>query len=141
MRGILRWISIGLFMLVAVFFVAFGSLYASVQDLLWFHAAAVPAQALSDVRPIYFALMKLVGGAAIALGLLGAYVVLGPVRGGHRLAAVAVSIAFAVPLVMAAYVAETLAATTGAPTAWYNMGILLAITASALAANWAATRG
>lgn len=128
----LRWISVGLFILVSVFFVLFGLLYSTVQDLLWFHAAAVPKSALNDVRPLYFALMKLVGGAAIALGFVGGYLSLGPIRNGQTSAAWALSVTFAIPLVMAAYVAETLAATTGAPTAWYNMGILLAITATAL---------
>ena len=135
MGAALRWVSIGLFLLVCAFFIAFGVLYASVEDLLWFHAAAVPSLALSDIRPLYFALMKLIGGAAIALGLLGSYVVLGPIRKGQTIAAAALSVAFSVPLLMAAYVAETLAATTGAPTAWHNMGVLLAVTASAWAAH------
>ena len=47
-------------LLYVVFLIAFGFLYANVTDLLWFHAAAVPADALEKVRPLYFALMKLI---------------------------------------------------------------------------------
>ena len=84
MRTKLQWASVVLYMLVSVFLVAFGLLYANVGDLLWFHAAAVPPDALEKVRPLYFALMKLIGGASIALGILGAYVVLVPMRRALR---------------------------------------------------------
>lgn len=134
MRRFFRIAGVSLFTLLSLFFIAFGILYASVRDLLWFHAAAVPSAALDDVRPIYFALMKLIGGAAGGLGLIGAYVALFPVRGGNRLAAFSLSLAYAVPIIMAAIVAEALAATTGAPTSWHIMGVLLGATALALVA-------
>src|SRR5690349_13755151 len=90
----LQWASVILFMAVSVFLIAFGLLYANVTDLLWFHAAAVPADALEKVRPLYFALMKLIGGASIGLGLLGAYVILGPMRHGMPWAAAFVALAY-----------------------------------------------
>ena len=70
----------GLFGVLGVFMVAFGALYASVQSMLPFHAAAVPAHALGDVRPLYFALMTLIGGASAALGVLSLYVIAVPLR-------------------------------------------------------------
>lgn len=140
MQAAMRWTSLGLYGLVGVFFVAFGALYASVTHLLWFHAAAVPPSALEAVRPLYFALMKLIGGASIALGLLGLYVVAAPMRRGVPFVGTALAIAFAIPLVMAAIVAETLAKLTGAPTSWHIMGVLLALTAAALGARALAMR-
>jgi hypothetical protein len=127
---LLRWVSLGLFGLVSVFYVAFGALYASVHNMLWFHAAAVPEAIRSEVLPLYLALMKLIGGAAAALGALGLWVVADPLRRSARWASVALAVAFSAPLVMAAYVAETLAARTGSPTSWHIMGILLAIVAA-----------
>lgn len=138
MKRLLRAISLTLFAALSVFYVAFGVLYASVQDILWFHAAAVPAESLAAVRPLYFALMKLIGGASAALGLLGAYVTAFPVRRGERKAAIALAITFATPIIMAAYVAETLAAETGAPTSWHIMGILLLVDALAFIATYLA---
>jgi hypothetical protein len=135
MRGLFRWTSIALFAALGLFLTAFGVLYASVSDLLWFHAAAVPIEAREAVRPIYFALMKLVGGASIGLGLLGLYVVFAPLRRGVPLAAAALAVCYAIPVVMAAVVAEILAAATGAPTSWHIMGVLLAIDAAAFLAN------
>lgn len=137
MKRLMRSIGTTLFALLSLFYVAFGVFYASVHDLLWFHAAAVPADALQAVRPLYFALMKLVGGAAAALGLLGLYVSLSSLRRGEGKAAIALAVAFAAPLIMAAYVAETLAATTGAPTSWRIMGGLLFIDAAAIATQLA----
>jgi hypothetical protein len=131
----LRWTSLILFGLVGLFLIAFGSLYASVTDMLWFHASAVPEAIRDQVHPLYFALMKLIGGASIALGGLGLWVVFGPLRRGLPGAAMALAAAFAVPLVMAAYVAETLAAHTGAPTSWHLMGIVLAVIALAFLAH------
>lgn len=127
----LRWTSLVLFTLLSAFMIAFGILYASVQDLLWFHAAAVPETALEDVRAIYFALMKLIGGSSVALGLLCAYITLVPLRWGVSMAGTALAAAFAIPFTIAAIVAESLAAETGAPTSWHVMGALLAITAAA----------
>jgi hypothetical protein len=141
MQSKLRVASVALFLLLSLFFVAFGALYATVKELLWFHAAALPAGALDDVRPLYFALMKLIGGSSAALGLLGGYVALGPLRRGAAFAAEALALAYALPVVMAAVVAETLAAATGAPTSWRIMGVLLAVDAAAYLANLAARRG
>lgn len=132
---------VALFALIGVFYLAFGALYASVTDLLWFHAAAVPEFAREDVRPLYFALMDLIGAASASLGALGLYVAFGPVRRGRQAAAFALAAAYAAPLVGAAVVAEQLAATTGAPTSWHLMGVLLAITAAALACSLRSERG
>ncbi len=130
-RKALRLASTILFMALSVFLVAFGILYASVTDLLFFHAAAVPKQALNDVKPLYFALMTLIGGASGALGLLGAFVTLGPARQGSTAAATAVAVTYCIAFIMAAVTAEKLAAATHAPTSWHIMGVLLAITATA----------
>jgi len=140
MKSFLQWTSIVLFMIVSVFLVAFGLLYANVNDLLWFHAAAVPPDALEKVRPLYFALMKLIGGASVALGLLGAYVVLVPLRRGMPGADVVVSVAYWIAFGVAAFTAIRLNELTGAPVAWYNMAILSALTAIALVAARLAPR-
>lgn len=135
MLELLRWASIVLFAALSLFLILFGTLYFGVQDLLSFHAAAVPDAALDAVRPLYFALMKLVGGAAIALGFLTAYMALFPMRRGVALAGTTLFIAHAIPLATAAYVAETLAAETGAPTSWHVMGVLLAVDTAAFLAH------
>ena len=134
MRKIFRISGVALFVALSCFMIAFGALYTSVHDLLWFHAAAVPKESLEAVRPLYFALMKLIGGASGSLGALGGFIALSAIRRGDKGSAVALAVAFAIPLVMAAYVAETLAAKTGSPTSWHIMGGLLAIDALALAA-------
>lgn len=131
-----RRLSVGLFAALSVVFIAFGLLYANVGHMLWFHAAAVPEAARGEVLPLYFALMRLIGGWSIALGLLGGYVALVRLRD----AAAALAIAFAIPLITAAYVAETLAARTGAPTSWHIMGALLLIDAAAYGASVFASR-
>ena len=140
MQKILQRTSIVLFMAVSVFLVAFGLLYANVGDLLWFHAAAVPADALEKVRPLYFALMKLIGGASIGLGLLGAYVILVPMRQGVKGAAIVVAIAYWIAFVVAGYTAVRLNELTGAPVAWYNMAILTVLTGLGLLAHVFAVR-
>jgi hypothetical protein len=132
---VMRWISLCLFGLVALFLIAFGVLYASVTNMLWFHAAAVPESVRDEVAPLYFALMKLIGGASSALGLLGFWMVMGPMRRDLPGIGVALTIAFAIPILMAAYVAEVLAARTGAPTSWHIMGVLIAILVLALLAR------
>lgn len=131
----LKLASIILFMALSVFLMAFGVLYASVQDLLFFHAAAVPQRALEDVRPLYFALMTLIGGASGSLGLLGAYVTLVPIRRNSPFAATFLALANAIALIMAAATAEKLAHATGAPTSWHIMGVLMAINFSAWLVN------
>jgi hypothetical protein len=130
-RPILGLISLVLFVALSLFLVAFGAFYASVHDMLWFHAAAVPEAIRDDVRPLYLALMKLIGGASLGLGVLAGYVAMGPMRRGAPWAAGVLALSIATPVVMAAYVAETLAKLTGAPTSWHIMGILLAIDAIA----------
>lgn len=130
-----RWISTFLFVFLSLFLVAFGAFYASVHDMLWFHAAAVPEAIRDEVRPLYLALMKLIGGASFGLGVLSGYVALGPMRRGARFAGAAVALCIATPILVAAYVAEMLANLTGAPTSWHIMGILLAIDAAAFAAH------
>jgi hypothetical protein len=95
---------------------------------------------LEKVRPLYFALMKLVGGASIALGVLGAYVVLGPMRRGMPGAAMLVSVTYWIAFGVAGYTAIRLNELTGAPVAWYNMAILSGLTALALLAHLLAPR-
>lgn len=126
MRTFLRRASLALFGLLSLFLVAFGALYASVTDMLFFHAAAVPEALRADMKPLYLALMKLIGGASIGLGVLSLYVVFGPLRRGAPFAATAVAVSFSIAVLTAAYVAETLADKTGAPTSWHIMGGLLA---------------
>lgn len=135
MKKILRWISLALFALLSIFLIWFGWVYATADNLLWFHAAAVPEAAREEVRPLYFALMTLIGGAAGGLGVLGLFVTLAFLRRGDPYAALGLSIAFAIPFVMAAVTAEKLANATGAPTSWHIMGVLLAMTALALLAH------
>jgi hypothetical protein len=133
--ALMRWISLSLFSLVALFLIVFGILYASVTNMLWFHAAAVPESVRDEVAPLYFALMKLIGGASSALGLLGFWMVMGPMRRGVPGAGAALAVVFAIPILVAAYVAEMLAARTGAPTSWHIMGVLIAILVLALLAR------
>lgn len=140
MRTMLQWTSVILFLAVSAFLVAFGLLYSNVTDLLSFHAAAVPPDALEKVRPIYFALMKLVGGASIGLGMLGAYVVMVPMRQGMPWAATFVSVTYWIAFGVAAFTAIRLNELTGAPVAWYNMAILSGLTALAYAAHAMAPR-
>jgi ABC-type Fe3+ transport system permease subunit len=140
MKRLSHAIGIALFAALSLFYMAFGVFYASVQELLFFHAAAVPDHALEAVRPLYFALMKLVGGAAGALGLIGAFVTLTAIRRGEKATAIALFIAYAGPLIVAAYVAETLAARTGSPTSWHIMGTLLSLNLIALAGILAGVR-
>ncbi len=140
MRTYLQWTSVILFLVVSIFLVAFGLLYANTPDLLWFHAAAVPQDALEKVRPLYFALMKLIGGASIGLGILGGYVVLFPMRQGVPWAATMVSLTYWIAFGVAAFTAIRLNELTNAPVAWYNMAILSALTAAAYAAHALAPR-
>ncbi len=140
MQSKFKLASVILFMTLSVFLMAFGMLYAFVQDILFFHAAAVPKRALEDVRPLYFALMTLIGGASGGLGLLGAYVTLVPLRQEAPFAATLLALANTIALVMAAATAEKLARATGAPTSWHIMGILMAINLFAWLANYLAGR-
>lgn len=123
----MRLIGMVLLALIGVFYLAFGGLYSSVGDFLFFHKAALPAGADAGFRPLYLGLMKLIGGASIALGGLGLWVLFA-FRNEQRPGTIlALGAAWALPLVGAGYVAETLRAQTGAPTSWNLMGILLAI--------------
>lgn len=139
MQAKLRLASVILFGLVSLFLIWFGFTYATVKDMLWFHAAAVPEAVRGEVRPLYLALMTLIGGSSAALGVLGAYVIIGPLRSGEKWAASALTFVFALAFVMAAITAEKLSA-TGAPTSWHIMGVLLAVTATGFLAHVAATR-
>jgi hypothetical protein len=134
MQPVLRRSGLLLFALLGVFYIAFGVFYASVTDVLFFHAAAAPKESLEAVRPLYFALMKLVGGGTIALGALGLFVTFSSARAGAPASGPALFAAYTIPLFMAAYVAERLAAATGSPTSWHIMGGLFAVNAAALAA-------
>jgi hypothetical protein len=134
MRTFLRIASVVLFALLGACLLWFGWVYASVDDLLWFHAAAAPESARGVIRPLYLALMNLIGGSSIGLGALGLYVTAAMLPRGDAKAALAVAIAYAVPFVMAALTAEELAK-AGAPTSWHIMGVLLAATALAFLAH------
>ncbi len=138
MQAKLRLASVILFGLVSLFLIWFGFTYATVKDMLWFHAAAVPEAVRDEVRPLYLALMTLIGGSSAALGVLGAYVIVGPLRSGAKWAAFALALVFGLAFVMAAITAEKLSA-TGAPTSWHIMGVLLAVTAAGFLAHVAAT--
>ena len=140
MKTALRWTSIILFTLLSAFLIWFGWLYASVEHPLWFHDAAVPEHAKEAVRPLYFALMNLIGGSSAALGLLGLFVTLTALRQGAKAAGSVLAIAFVIPVVMAAITAEELAAATGSPTSWHIMGALLFITLIAYLAHLGAKR-
>lgn len=140
MQAGFRWLSTALFTALGLFLIAFGVLYASVPDYLPFHRAAIPAGAQEPARALYLALMKLIGGSSAALGALGLYVTLVPMRRGMAGSASLVSLSYAGAFLMAAYVAETLAKTTGAPTSWHIMGVLLAMTAAAFGLHWAGRR-
>jgi len=131
MKQVLRWASVVVFALLGAFLVWFGWVYATVGDILWFHAAAVPEAAREEIRPLYFALMNLIGGSSIGLGALGLFITLAFLRAGNAAAALALSFAYLIPFAMAAVTAEELAA-TGAPTSWRIMGALMAATAFAL---------
>jgi hypothetical protein len=140
MRKLLRLTSILLFTLLGAFLLWFGWVYATVENLLWFHAAAVPDSAKEAMRPLYLALMNLIGGSSIGLGVLGLYATFALLPRGDARAALALSVAYAIPFALAAATAEELAK-TGAPTSWHIMGVLMAGTALALAAHVASCRG
>ena len=135
MKAFLRVSSLVLFALLSLFLIWFGWLYASVDDMLWFHAAAVPAAARGAVRPLYLALMNLIGGASFALGAASLYVVLMPMRRGVAWAATLLTSTFAMVFAMAAITAEELAALTGSPTSWHIMGALSAVACAAFLAH------
>lgn len=140
MQTLLHRSSLALFGLVAVFFIWFGVTYASVSNMLWFHEATVPEAAREEVRPLYFALMNLIGGASIALGVVSLYVIALPLRRGMPGAASALVLVTVIAVGMAAVTAEKLAAATGAPVSWHLMGIVLSVAALALALHTAASR-
>jgi hypothetical protein len=140
MQAIFRWTSLGLFLALSLFMLWFGYVYASVTDMLWFHGAAVPAELHPQFLPLYLALMNLIGGSSFALGLLGVCITIFPLRWGASWAALALATAYAIVFTMAAITAEELADATGAPTSWHIMGVLLAVTALAYGAHFAASR-
>lgn len=135
MQRVLRWTSIALFLALSLFMLWFGYVYATVTDMLWFHGAAIPAELHAPLRPLYLALMNLIGGSSMAVGLLTAYLALFPLRLGAAWAATVLLIAFTVVFVMAAVTAEELAAATNAPTSWHVMGVLMAVTLTAFVAH------
>lgn len=140
MRTLLRWTSIVLFSLLSIFMIWFGVLYATVNEPLWFHAAAVPDHAQEAVRPLYFALMNLIGGSSFSFGLLALFVTLMALRKSIAGAGAILALAFAICFVIAAVTAEELAQSTGAPTSWHIMGVLLLLTVLAMVADIAAGR-
>ena len=128
MQAGLQWLSMIMFTLVSVFLVLFGLLYANVPDMLFFHAQALPEVHREAVKPLYFALMKLVGGASIGLGILGGFAVWGPMRAGVPNCGFVVSVAYIIAFAVAGFTAIRLNELTGADVAWYNMAILSAMT-------------
>jgi hypothetical protein len=140
MPSLLRRTSLALFALLSLFLIWFGVTYATVADMLSFHAAAVPEAVRGQMKPLYFALMTLIGGAATALGVLGLYVVAAPLRRRIPGAASALAATYAIAFTMAAITAEKLAAATGSPTSWHLMGIGLLVTFTALTAHTLSTR-
>ena len=128
MQTLCRWASLVLFALVGGFLVWFGFTYATVQEMLWFHAAALPESARAAASPLYFALMTLIGAASAALGLLSLYVAAAHVRRRARGAASALVLVNAIVFGAAAITAEELAAATGSPTSWHIMGALMGVT-------------
>lgn len=135
MQIALNRIGLFLFLALSAFMVWFGWTYASVRHMLWFHAAAVPEALRPQVMPLYFALMSLIGASSLAVGGLTAAIALGPLRRGAAWAPFALAAAFTLVFSMAAVTAETLRIKTGAPTSWHIMGVLLAVTAAALATS------
>ncbi len=133
-REFWRALSVALFALLGAFMIWFGWTYLTVAEPLWFHAAAVPETAREAVRPLYFALMNLIGGASIGLGVLALHATLAGVL--HRRLGTAATLAgvFALVFVVAAITAEELARQTGSPTSWHIMGGLLAVDAAAFVA-------
>ncbi|MGX6647865.1 hypothetical protein ACWCOP_07980 [Maricaulaceae bacterium MS644] len=117
---------------IGLFLVAFGALYATAQDYLPFHAAAVPEASREPARGLYVALMTLVGGASGMLGVLGLFMTWTSIRAGSTDAAVAVSASYTGAFLAAAVTAVRLAEHTGAPTSWHIMGGLTAVTATGL---------
>lgn len=135
MQKIFRWTSVVLFSVLSLFMLWFGYVYAGVTDMLWFHGAAVPTELHRQFLPLYLALMNLIGGSSLAMGLLAGCVTIFPLRRGANWAAAALLAGFTLVFIVAAITAEELAATTGAPTSWHIMGILLATTIAAFAAH------
>ncbi len=133
-QPLLRRIGLALYLLVTAALFAFGLLYVSVSEMLFFHAAAVPADTHAAIRPLYLALMQLIGGASMALALLGAYTIWWPMRQQVPHAQTAVTLAYLLALAVAGFTAEGLRASTGAPVAWYNMAVLAGLTLLAQAA-------
>ena len=131
---LLRRIGLALYLLVTAALLAFGLLYVSVSDMLFFHAAAVPVEAHAAIRPLYLALMQLIGGSSLALALLGAYTIWWPMRQGVPYAQTAVTLAYLLALAIAGVTAEGLREATNAPVAWYNMAVLAGLTLLAQAA-------
>ncbi len=128
MKGFFRAISIILFGLLSLFLLWFGALYLTVNEPLWFHAAAVPEEAREAIRPLYFALMNLVGGSSLGLGIISLFVTATSLRAGLRGAGSVLAVSMATAFIIAAITAEGLAAQTGAPTSWHIMGGLLFVT-------------
>ena len=82
MRLILQRTSLVLFSIVALFLVWFGLTYGMAQEMLSFHAAALPEEVRGAAKPLYLALMHLIGAASLAFGLAGLYVIVFPLRRG-----------------------------------------------------------
>ena len=127
-QSLLRRVGLGLYMAVTAALFAFGLLYVSVSDMLFFHAAAVPRTVHATILPLYLALMQLIGGASMAAALLGGYTLWWPMRRGVPHAQTAVTLAYLLALAVAGLTAEGLRAATGAPVAWHNMGVLAGLT-------------
>ena len=98
------------------FLLWFGFTYMTVDKLLWFHAAAVPEEVQEAVRPLYFALMNLVGGSSLGLGGLALFVTSTSLRQGMPGTGSVLAISLATAFIVAGLTAEELSAQTGSPT-------------------------
>lgn len=140
MRLMLQRTSLVLFSIVALFLIWFGLTYGLAREMLSFHAAALPEEIRAAAKPLYLALMHLIGAASLAFGLTGLYVIAFPLRRGLPGAATVLAVTDGLVFIVAGLTAEQLAAATGAPTSWHLMGIGLAITVSAYLAHGLARR-
>ncbi len=141
MNRILLWAGVALLTGVGLFLIWFGLLYANVMGVLWFHAAALPDTELETIRPLYFALMRLIGAASAALGVIGIFTALVALPRRVPFAGAALALSYAIVFVVAGYTAEKLAAETGAPTSFAIMGVLFAVTAAGYGLYALARRG
>ena len=118
----------------AVYAMIFGMLYATRVEMMPHHDAVIPDDIEGSVLPLYYALMRLAGAAAVALGAACLYLALGPVSRGDKVAAIITPLCLAGFFGATAFAAAHLERTTGVSTHWVVMAglALLALIALAL---------